>query len=142
MLFLKKKEELSDQFAVYKERKAARWGTPQYAIHAGITIEGFEGEGQLGNISAIGCSIKSVTYIDIAPDKVYHAKIIPDAGDKVEPFSLKLRANWAKSSEMLFQAGFSLESGQDNAQIKRYIELLKAQGIQPDYGNISPGDQG
>ena len=131
----KKKEELSDQFAVYHERKAPRWGSPQYAVNAGIAIEGFEGEGQVGNISITGCSMKSVTYVAITPNVVYQAKIIPDADEKMEAFNLKLKLNWTKSSETLFLAGFSLESGQNNAQLNRYIELLQARGVQPDYGN-------
>jgi len=52
----KKKEELGDQFAAYKQRKAPRWGTPQYTLKAGISINGYEGEGQLGNISVSGWS--------------------------------------------------------------------------------------
>ena len=136
MLFKKKKEELSDQFAVYQERGAPRWGTPKQAIHAGISIEGFEGEGQVGNISVTGCSLQSVNYVSITPDKIYKARIIPEADDNMEPFDLILKLNWTKSSETLFQAGFSLENSQGNSQLNRYVELLKARGIQPDYGNI------
>ena len=135
-MFFRKKEELSDQLAVYQERKNPRWGDPHYTINAGITIEGFDGEGQVGNICITGCNIKSATYIAIKPDEVYQAKIIPSEDEKIEPFSLKIKVNWTKSSEMLFQAGFSLENSQDDTQMKRYIELLKARGVQPDYGNV------
>ena len=134
MFFRKKEEELSDQFAVYRKRGAPRWGSPQYKVNAGIAIDGFDGEGQVGNVSITGCSMMSVTYIAIMPDHVYQAKIIPDAGENMEPFSLKVKVNWTKSSETLFQAGFSLESGQDNTHLKRYVDQLQARGIQPDYG--------
>ena len=134
MFFRKKEEELSDQFAAYQERGAPRWGAPEYTLDAGMVIEGFEGEGQVGNISTIGCSLKSVTYIAITPDQIYQVKILPDAGEKMEPFGLKLKVNWTKSSETLFQAGFSLERGQEDANLKRYTDLLKARGVQPDYG--------
>ena len=45
MLFDKKKKSLSDQQAVYRERKA-----PRYSLNADISIAGFEGEGALENI--------------------------------------------------------------------------------------------
>ena len=136
MFFKKNKEELSDQFAVYQERGAPRWGTPKQALHAGISIEGFEGEGQVGNISVTGCCMHSVNFVSITPDQVYKTKIIPAADENMEPFDLNLKLNWTKSSETLFQAGFSLEERQGNSQLNRYVELLKARGIQPDYGNI------
>ena len=141
MLFGKKKEELSDQFAVYQKRGAPRWGSPQFKVNAGIAIEGFEGEGQVGNLSITGCNMMSVTYIAIAPDQVFQAKIIPDTGEKMEPFSLKLKVTWTKSSETLFQAGFSLESGESDAALKKYIDLLQARGIKPDYGNMGGDNQ-
>jgi hypothetical protein len=134
MFFRKsKKEELSDQHAVYQEREA-----PRFVLKAGITIDGYEGEGQLGNISISGCCMVSATYAAIAPDEVYQLKIIPAADENIDPFSLKFRANWTKSSETLFLAGFSLEQGQSNTQLKRYSELLRASGVQPDFGNMSP----
>ena len=133
MLFKKQKEELSDQLAVFQER-----GTPRFAINAGIVIEGFEGEGKLDNISISGCRLASVTFAALIPDQVYQARIIPDAGEGTDPFSLKLKLNWTKSSETLFQAGFTVESGQGNTQLNQCIEQLKTHGVQPDYGNMNP----
>ena len=136
MFFKKNKEELSDQFAVYQERGAPRWGNPNQSLHTGISIEGFEGEGQVGNISVTGCCMQSITFVSITPDQIYKARIIPTADENMEPFDLILKLNWTKSSETLFQAGFSLEDSRGNSQLNRYVELLKARGIQPDYGNI------
>jgi hypothetical protein len=136
MIFTKKKEELSDQLAVYQERK-----DPRFWLNASITIEGFEGEGQLGNVSISGCYLASVTYVAFLPTEVYQAKIVPGPEDSLNPFSLKLRLNWTKSSEMLFEAGFSLEEGEDNRQLKRYVELLRIRSIQPDIGNMDPSAQ-
>jgi len=138
MLFKKKKEELSDQLTVYQERKAPRWGTPQYEIKAGIKINGFEGEGQLGNISISGCSIISVTYVNIIHDKIYDVKIIPEKSDNMNSFTIKMKLSWTKSSEDLFIAGFSLDTGETNYQLKQFVEILKARGIKPDYGNMRP----
>ena len=136
MLFRKKKEEeMSDQLASYQERKDPRWGSPQHMLDAGMTIEGYEGEGQLGNVSVSGCSMQSITYVNISPDKVYNVKFIPGAKDNLSPFKLKLKLNWTKSSETLFQAGFALAGGDENFQLQRYIEILKARGAAPDYGN-------
>ena len=139
MLFGKKTEELSDQLAVYHEREFPRWGSSQYALKAGVSIEGFEGEGQLGNFSVSGCSMESVTYVDLTPNKEYQLKIIPAQDENMEPFSLKFILNWTKSSETLFQAGFSLGDGQSTAQLKKYAELLQARGIKPDYGQKKLG---
>jgi len=137
-MFFKKKEkaELSDQFNVFKERTEPRWGMPQYDLDAGVCITGFEGEGQLGNISVSGCSMKSVTYVTIIPDEVYQVKIIPGKDFKLQPFSLKLKVSWVKSSETLFLAGFSLENGQSSAELKALINVLVARGLIPDYGNM------
>jgi len=55
----------------------------------------------------------------------------------MDPFSLTFKLNWTKSSETLFQAGFSLEDRQDNAQLSKYVRLLETRGIKPDYGNMN-----
>ena len=129
----KKEEELSDQLAVYHERE-----TPRYAIKAGIAINGFEGEGKLDNISVSGCRLESVTYAALIQDQVYQAKIIPDSEERIAPFDIKLKLNWTKSSETLFQAGFTVENSQNNTLLNQCIEQLKANGIKPDYGNMNP----
>jgi len=137
MFFKKKgKEELSDQFTTFQERQDPRWGSPQYDIDAAVVIQGFEGEGQLGNISVSGCSMKSVTYVAIIPDKVYQVKIIPGKEDKLQPFNLKLKLSWTKSSEAVFLAGFSLEKGESNSQLIQYAQILQSRGIMPDFGNM------
>ena len=136
MFFKKKKEELSDQLATYQERGTPRWGASQIGLSAGVTIDGFDGEGQLGNISASGCCMKSVTYINIKPDEVYKVKILPGKEDKMEPFVLKMKLSWTKSSEAVFLAGFSLESDENSNQLKRYVDVLRARGLEPDYGNM------
>ena len=135
MFFEKKQEELSDQLAVYQDRNAPRWGSPKFALNAGISIEGFEGEGKVDNISISGCRMESVTYVAFVHDREYQAKIIPDAGQSMDPFGIRLKLNWTKSSETLFQAGFTLEGGRSNTQLHQCIEKLAANGAQPDYGN-------
>ena len=132
MFFKKKGEELSDQLAVYKERESPRFAPAK----AGITIEGIEGEGLAGNISISGCSMESITYANIMPNQVYKVMIIPDKDEGIDPFGLALKLNWTKSSEMLFQAGFSVDPGQNCAQLKRYVDHLQTHGIKPDYGNM------
>ena len=138
MFFKKKKEELSDQLAVFQERKSPRLGAPKYNIDGGITITGFHGEGQIGNISATGCSMKSVTYVNIKPDDVYQVRIIPGKEYKIEPFNLRLKLSWTKSSEAVFLAGFSLEGSEGSSHLKRYFDQLRLRGFEPDYGNIRP----
>ena len=138
MFFKRKKEELSDQLAVYQQRKSPRLGTPKNNIDGGITITGFHGEGQIGNVSAAGCSMKSVTYVNIQPEKIYQVKIIPGKEDKMEPFNLQLKLSWTKSSETIFQAGFSLEGSGGSSHLKRYFEQLRSRGFELDYGNMRP----
>lgn len=136
MFFKQKKEELSDQLATYQKRGAPRWGLPKFDIDAGIRIAGFEGEGQLGNVSITGCSMKSVTYVSIMPSEVYNVTIIPGKEDKIKPFNLKLRLSWTKSSETAFYAGFSLEGKEGKSYLKQYVDILRSRGIEPDYGNM------
>ena len=137
MFFKKKKEELSDQFTEFRVRESPRLGTPNFELDAGVTIEGFDGEGQLGNISVSGCSLKSVTYINITPNEIYTLKIIPGREDKMMPFSARMKLNWTKCSEAVFQAGFSLLEGESNTMLVNYTEVLRHRGIIPDYGNMS-----
>jgi len=132
MFFKKKKEGLTDQLAVYREREAPRYNSP-----AGIAIEGFEGEGKLSNISIHGCCLESITYVSITPNKEYRIKITPCPQDDLKPFSLNLVLNWTRSSEMLFQAGFSLKEGQTSSDMKRYVASLHDRGVKPNYGNMS-----
>ncbi|MCL2265020.1 MAG: hypothetical protein FWC22_03160 [Treponema sp.] len=136
MLLKRKKEEPVDQLATFQERKAPRWGAPNFELDAGICITGFEGEGQLGNISVTGCSMKSVTYVNIIPDEVYKVKIIPGKDYDLNPFSLNMKLSWTKSSETIFLAGFSLEGSDGGGQLKNYVEMLRSRGLEPDYGNM------
>ena len=137
MFFKKNKEELSDQLATtYQQRGSPRWGKPKFNLDAGVKIAGFDGEGQLGNVSVTGCSMMSVTYVNITPNEIYNVTIIPGKEDKLKPFNLKLRLNWTKSSETVFYAGFSLEGGEGNINLKQYVDILRLRGIEPDYGNM------
>jgi len=138
MLFKRKKEELSDQTAIYHERGAPRWGEPNRELDAGITIAGFDGEGQIGNVSISGCCMKSVTYVTIAPNLAYDATIIPGKNDKMGPFSLKLKLSWTKSSENLFLAGFAVEGSEGSSHLNNYVDILRTSGFTPDYGNMKP----
>jgi hypothetical protein len=131
MFFKKKKEELNDQFAVFQEREM-----PRFAANGGISIEGFEGEGLLKNISISGCCLESVTYVAITPNQAYQVTLKPGECTNMESFTLKLLVNWTKSSETLFEAGFSLEEGRKNPLLERYAEQLQIQGVQPEYGNM------
>ena len=130
----KTKEELSDQQVAFQKRKA-----PRYALNATVIVDGFDGEGELENISSSGCRMDSSTYVSLIPDEVYHVTITPSPSDNIKPFHLKLKATWVKSSELLFQAGFTLESGYHNAEMERYVKLLNSKGIPPDYGNMDAG---
>jgi len=140
MFFKKKKEELSDQLASYQKRGSPRWGAPIFDLDAGISIAGYDGEGQIGNISVTGCSMKSVTYVNITPNEVYQVTIIPGSEDNMKPFNLKLKLSWIKSSETAFLAGFSLEGKEGSAQLKQYVEVLRSRGFEPDYGNMGRKD--
>ncbi|MDR2096343.1 MAG: PilZ domain-containing protein [Treponema sp.] len=121
-MFFRKKKEIDDQFSSYQNRETLRYDTD-----AGITIDGFEGEGLLKNISVPGLCLESVTYVEITPKERYKIKIIPTPLAHIEPFEVRAEANWIKSSELAFEAGFSIiEPSQDKtSSIKRYIEFLK-----------------
>ena len=138
MFFKKKKEELSDQLSTFQERGAPRWGAPQHELNAGITVNGYEGEGQVGNVSISGCSMKSVTYVSMVPGELYQITIIPGEEDHMPLIRIRVKLSWTKSSETVFQAGFALERGEDDTQLKNYVESLRVRGITPDYGNMNP----
>jgi hypothetical protein len=135
MFFKKNKKELGDQFAVFHERDV-----PRFASGGGIAIEGFEGEARVKNVSASGCCLESVTYAALVPDKVYRLTISPGEGSPVKAFNILMKLNWARSSEMLFEAGFSLDapkgSTHKDPMLERYIAQLRNEGVQPEYGNM------
>jgi hypothetical protein len=126
---MKKDEALKSQNVSHEQK------IPRYATNAGITIEGFDGEGKISNIGISGCCIQSVTYVSVVPDVVYQAKIIPEAGDRTDPFGIKLLLEWTKSRENLFEAGFKLAPDQNDSKLRQYVERLQSRGVPPDYGD-------
>jgi hypothetical protein len=138
MFFKKKREELGDQFAVYQEREMPRFAA-KGGCAGGITIEGFEGEGLVKNISASGCCLESVTYAAITPNQTYQARISPGPEINLDPFTLRLTVSWTKSSEMAFEAGFALEKDEKDPRLERYVEQLQTRGVEPEYGNMGCG---
>jgi hypothetical protein len=123
MFFKKKEKKIDDQFSSYQNREHTRYDT-----QAGFEVEGFEGEGLLKNISFPGLCLESITYVALTPKEQYNIKIIPEPLSHIEPFEVKAEVNWIKSTELSFEAGFSIiESGQDTSSpVRRYIEFLIA----------------
>jgi hypothetical protein len=122
MFFKKKEKKIDDQFSSYQNRE-----NPRYDTLADFVVEGFEGEGLLKNISLPGLCLESATYVALAPKERYNIKIIPETLSHVGPFGVRAEVNWIKSTELSFEAGFSIiEPYQDKSSpIGRYIEFLK-----------------
>ncbi|MDR1904797.1 MAG: PilZ domain-containing protein [Treponema sp.] len=122
MFFNKKEKKIDDQFSSYQDREKSRYNT-----QAGFMVEGFEGEGLLKNVSIPGLCLESVTYVSVTPKEQYKIKIIPEPISHIESFELRAEVNWVRSTELSFEAGFSIinPSQDKTSPIRRYVEFLK-----------------
>jgi hypothetical protein len=117
MLFAKSKE---------KVEAAPVSRPPRYDCVARISINGFEGEALLRNISAGGFLMESRTYAAIGVGDYYTMQMKPEADSGINNFELTVEARWIRSVETRFSAGFLVVNNNSvGRSFERYIEHIK-----------------
>jgi hypothetical protein len=126
MLFASKQNDDKSPSAVEKTRSADR-----YDCIARISINGFEGEALLRNISMAGFCLESRTYAAITVGEHYIMQIKPEPISNIQPFDLEIEVRWIKSTETKFSAGFLIVKSPADRSLERYISYVKTQSNKP-----------
>jgi hypothetical protein len=117
-LFFKKKENIKDT----TQDKAIR--APRYASLAIVSINGFEGQAALRNVSTGGFCMESKTFADMDIGASYVIQIVPEKHVGIGHFELTVEVRWILSSPEKFSVGFKVIQG-NSRTFERYVEYLK-----------------
>jgi hypothetical protein len=117
-LFFKKKENIKDTTS----DKAVR--APRYASLAMVSINGFEGQAVLRNVSMGGFCMESKTFADMDVGASYVIHIAPEKHAGISHFELTVEVRWILSSPEKFSVGFRVIQGNSRA-FEKYIDYLK-----------------
>jgi hypothetical protein len=98
---------------------------PRYSCVGKVSINGFEGEAVLRNISVGGFLMESRTYAAISVGDHYTMRIKPEADSGIQVFELAVEVRWIRSVETRFSAGFLVIDNPVGRSLERYIEHIK-----------------
>ncbi|MDR1626717.1 MAG: PilZ domain-containing protein [Spirochaetia bacterium] len=101
---------------------------PRYASLARISINGFEGEAVLRNVSIGGFRMESKTYAAITGGERYAIRIKPETASRLSAFELEVEARWVKSTEASFTSGFLVTKPPTDRSLEKYIDYIKIKG--------------
>jgi hypothetical protein len=118
MLFVKSKEKVDAA-----QTKVPR--QPRYGCVARLSINGFEGEALLSNISVGGFLMESRAYAAISVGERYTMWIKPEADSGINAFEIVVEVRWIRSAETRFSAGFLAVTNPVGRSFERYIEHIK-----------------
>jgi hypothetical protein len=121
MLF--KSKEKTNHFSPQESPRA-----PRYASLAKVTINGFEGEAVLRNVSTGGFCMESKTYAAITVGECYTMRIMPENSSNLQAFELDVEVRWVKSTETSFSSGFLVVKLPAGRFLEKYIDYIKSRG--------------
>ncbi|MDR2245831.1 MAG: PilZ domain-containing protein [Treponema sp.] len=98
---------------------------PRYVSVTRVSINGFEGEAVLRNVSTGGFRMESRTYVTIAVGEHYVMWIKPESASGLEPFELEVEVRWVQSTENKFSSGFLIVKYPSDGSIDKYIRYVK-----------------
>jgi hypothetical protein len=105
---------------------AASQRPPRYSCAAYVSINGFEGQALLRNISIGGFCLESRTYAALKQGEEHSMTITSDSTSGLAPFEIKVEVRWVRSTETSFNAGFAMvKSSVGNRAMEKYIDYLK-----------------
>jgi hypothetical protein len=114
-----------------KTKEQAGWSSPKenprpprYTSVARLSINEFEGEAVLRNISTGGFRMESRTYAAITVGEQYAIQIKPEAASRLRPFELAVEVRWIKSAETSFSAGFQIIKSPADRSYEKYIDYI------------------
>ncbi|MDR1411973.1 MAG: PilZ domain-containing protein [Spirochaetaceae bacterium] len=120
MFFTKKKKEAGAAFDAETPR------APRYTSLAMVSINGFEGQAVLRNVSIGGFCMESKTFADMDVSAVYTIRIDPETSAGISRFELTVELRWILSSPEKFSVGFKTVRG-SNRLFEQYVGFLKEQ---------------
>jgi hypothetical protein len=120
ILFFKKKEKIEDTAF----EKASR--APRYTSLAMVSINGFEGQAALRNVSIGGFCMESKTFADMDVGSSYAIRVTPEEHAGIGHFELTVEVRWILSSPEKFSVGFRITQG-NSRTFEKYVEFLKEQ---------------
>jgi hypothetical protein len=98
---------------------------PRYTSLARISMNGFEGEAVLRNVSIGGFRMESKTYVTITVGDRYAIVIKPENASRLQAFEMEVEVRWVKSSETSFNCGFSITKPPDGRSLEKYIDYIR-----------------
>jgi hypothetical protein len=98
---------------------------PRYVTITRVSINGFEGEAVLRNVSTGGFCMESRTYAAIDAGGHYTMWIKPEATSGVKFFELEVEVRWIKSTETKFSCGFLVVNYPVDRSFEKYIDYIK-----------------
>jgi hypothetical protein len=98
---------------------------PRYASIARVSINGFEGEAALRNVSNSGFRMESRTYAAITVGEHYTMWIKPESASGLTPFELEVEVRWVQSTESKFASGFLILNHPADGSVDRYVNYIK-----------------
>ncbi|GHU22287.1 hypothetical protein FACS1894164_04350 [Spirochaetia bacterium] len=101
------------------KRKDTRFSTV-----ASVSINGFEGEALIRDISPHGFGMVSKTFILLNPDEHYQMRIIPESSLNVSAFSITVTLRWSRSTTDYFMAGFGIIDSAAEPLLLKYINAV------------------
>jgi hypothetical protein len=108
-----------------RELKQPPLRAPRFNTLARVSINGFEGEAVLKNISVGGFCMESRTYAAITPGERYIMRILPESSFNLSPFELEVEGRWVQSTEKKFSSGFLIAMPPPNRALEKYIEQIQ-----------------
>jgi hypothetical protein len=98
---------------------------PRYTSVARVSINGFEGEAVLRNISTGGFRMESKTYAAITVGEHYVMQIKPEAISKLPSIELEVEVRWIQSTETSFSCGFLIVKQPADPFFVKYVDFIK-----------------
>jgi hypothetical protein len=117
-LFFKKGKGKENTAADTKNRP------PRYTSLARVSINGFEGQAALRNVSTGGFRMESKTFADMDIGASYDIHVTPEEHTGISHFELTVEVRWIVSSPEKFSVGFRIVHGAGRA-FEKYVDYLK-----------------
>ncbi|MDR1353498.1 MAG: PilZ domain-containing protein [Treponema sp.] len=121
-MFFKKREKEKTDAAFNGETPRA----PRYTSLAMVSINGFEGQAVLRNVSIGGFCMESKTFADMDVLSSYTIRINPESSAGIGQFELTVEIRWIQSSPEKFSVGFKTIHGNSHL-FEKYVRFLKEQ---------------
>jgi hypothetical protein len=101
---------------------------PRYECMARISIEGFEGEAVMRNVSPGGFRMESRVHREIAVHTLCSVRVAPEDGSGIQAFDLEAEVRWVRIDEDSLSAGFMVPGKVAEESFESYVTYRKQSG--------------